>query len=148
MSFRFWSYVAIDDDDRCWAWLAYRNDQGYGRFRVGREKVLAHRHALALVRGSVPPHLDVLHDCDNPSCVNPAHLHLGTRAQNNAERNLRGREARGERNGRARLSEAVVRVARKQLALGRSQSSVAADLGVHRKTVYQLASGLTWRHVQ
>jgi hypothetical protein len=148
MSFRFWSHVAIGSDDECWPWLAYRNWDGYGRFRIGEGNVLAHRHAFELTRSAVPDGLRVLHDCDNPCCCNPAHLHLGTIAENNAERNARGREARGERNGRARLTEADVRAIRARLAHGHSHTSVADAFGVHSKTIYQLAYGLTWRHVQ
>jgi hypothetical protein len=148
MSFRFWSHVDLRDDAECWLWKAYRNPLGYGRYRdESGSKVLAHRHAYVLARGSIPDGQRVLHDCDTPACVNPGHLHLGTIAQNNAERNQRGRQARGERNGRARLCAADVVVIRRRLSHGVSDETIAAEFGVHSKTIYQIARGLTWKHV-
>lgn len=149
MSFLFWSHVDLRGDDECWLWTGYYKAGRYGHFGSGSRgtRVLAHRYAYELVRGPIPEGLCVLHDCDTPTCVNPAHLHLGTVADNNAERNERGREARGEKHGLARLTVASVRAIRMMLARGRSHTDIATEFGVARKTIYQLARGRTWKHV-
>jgi hypothetical protein len=74
----------------CWEWQSFRNDQGYGNFKVLGE-TLAHRVSYILHRGKIPENICVLHRCDNPSCVNPDHLFLGTWADNNKDRHKKGR---------------------------------------------------------
>jgi len=79
----------------CIETMLWRDRQGYGRKKVGSRTVLAHRHAWELANGLVPEGLCVLHRCDNPPCINPDHLFLGTRADNNADRDAKGRSKRG-----------------------------------------------------
>lgn len=79
---RFWSKVARLGADECWPWLAFRDRDGYGRFSIGGTDMSAQRAAWALTSGEIPKGLHVLHDCDNPPCCNPAHLFLGTHADN------------------------------------------------------------------
>lgn len=89
---RFWDKVRVTDSG-CWEWRASRNQHGYGRYRLdgnGPEQG-THRVAYAAFIGPVPDGLHVLHDCDNPPCVNPGHLHAGTRTQNMREMVERGR---------------------------------------------------------
>jgi hypothetical protein len=91
---RFWSkvaYVGAGPDD-CWEWDASRDKYGYGQFSMGHSECdPAHRVAYALAHGAVPAGLFVCHSCDNPPCVNPSHLWLGTAADNNRDRDLKGR---------------------------------------------------------
>lgn len=94
---RFWAKVAMDDG--CWIWSGARTGRGrtlYGKIAV-REGVFvgAHRVMWELMRGSIPPGMCVLHSCDNPPCVNIAHLSLGTHADNSAEKVARGRHVCG-----------------------------------------------------
>jgi hypothetical protein len=99
---RFWSKVAVASDDECWTWLAGCNKQGYGTIsRGGRdsENLLAHRASWEILRGPVPDNLCVLHTCDNPACVNPKHLFLGTRKDNLEDMTRKGRRAYGLRHG-------------------------------------------------
>jgi hypothetical protein len=89
---RFWAKV--DKSGDCWEWTGTRTRQGYGGFRVGDRTVKAHRFAWSVIasRGAIPAGLVVMHLCDNPPCVRPEHLRLGTVADNNRDREAkRGR---------------------------------------------------------
>jgi hypothetical protein len=92
---RFWPKVARRGDDDCWLWTASKLKSGYGLLGSdyrGEER-LAHRISWALASGEdVPKHICVLHSCDNPSCVNPKHLWLGTHADNTADKVRKGRQ--------------------------------------------------------
>lgn len=84
---RFWEKVAKKGDNDCWEWTATKNQQGYGMFIVngGESPWQAHRLAYKYTYGAVPEGMHILHGCDNPSCVNPKHLHPGTRSDNMKE---------------------------------------------------------------
>lgn len=119
---RFWAKVErLAGDGACWLWTASVHPEGYGKFRVAGRMDRAHRVSWRLHHGEIPRGMCVLHNCpagDNPRCVNPAHLWLGSRAENNRDRKAKGRgrapsgpahaatmrtvAARGDRNG-ARL---------------------------------------------
>lgn len=94
---KFWS-LYLEDDKGCWNWQACTCERsGYGRFNLSHPKEqYAHRVAWFLANGPIPKGLDVLHTCDNPSCINPKHLWLGTQADNNADRDLKGRNNKGK----------------------------------------------------
>lgn len=97
----------------CWMWRAARFTTGYGNFTQGKN-VPAQRIAWLLYRGEIPPGMCVLHSCDEPACVNPDHLWLGTQADNVADRQRKNRQAIRERNGRWRggISGRLVKAAR------------------------------------
>lgn len=112
----------------------------------------AHRLAWTLLFGPIPEGLSVCHRCDNPPCVNPSHLWLGTALDNARDKVQKGRmrrgDSRGERNGHAKLTEDQVRVIRQRVKAGETQTALAAEYGVHLITVSQLVRRLTWRHVE
>ncbi len=90
---RFWSHVDIRGPDDCWPWMGSKS-KGYGRFAVTRGKqVGAHCFAYELVKGPIPPGLDVLHSCDFPPCCNPVHLWSGTHTDNMQDCVAKGRKA-------------------------------------------------------
>ncbi len=146
----FWSYVTIGKPDECWLWTAGTEVHGYGRISYQGNPVLAHRMAwqIANQREAV---LDVLHSCDNPPCVNPAHLHEGTQADNMAEMIARGRQRhlRGEEHQYAQLTDDAVREIRQQWVpwqKGLAQS-FADKYGTSASAVRHAATRASWRHL-
>lgn len=103
---RFLSKIKIDNE--CWYWMASKVGQGYGACSFYRDS-RAHRVSFRLFRGKIPKSLCVCHSCDNPSCVNPKHLWLGTTQENTEDRYKKGRSASGDRNGTHTHPEKVAR---------------------------------------
>ena len=148
---RFWEKVLKADGDGCWMWKAMRSPKsGYGLFAVRfhpTRYVVAHRIAYALANGEFPAELDVLHKCDNPTCVRPDHLFLGTQADNNRDMKAKGRAARGTAHFRAKLDPAKVVDIRRRRRAGETLKSIANRLGVSPETVSAVVTGRTWSHV-
>ena|SRR2546426_8145664 len=88
---RFWSHVDKNDSSGCWIWTAHCNYTGYGTFQANGVQVRAHRFVWELTFGLIPKGILVCHACDNPSCVNPGHLWLGTNQANMIDREKKGR---------------------------------------------------------
>ena len=147
---RFWEKVDRRSPDECWPWTAATNEHGYGVMRpMGRRSgptIKAHRVSLMLAGVEVGD-LVVRHSCDNPPCVNPAHLSVGTKADNSADMVSRDRHARGSRSGTSKLTERQVVEIRARQAAGELHRVLAAEYGVSRTTITQIVSGKTWRHV-
>jgi len=153
---RFWGNVDIRGADECWPWLAGTNQKGYGRFKLGTlgEPELAPRFAYAITHSGIPDGAHVLHTCDNPSCVNPAHLHVGTNLDNIHERMARGRSfhtvyvgPRGSACRWAKLTEADVATIRARCSTGETQAVVASDYGVSRSAVEGICLRKHWKHL-
>ena len=124
----------------CWTWNGDRNARGYGRVRdASRRLLLAHRVAWAAANGRpVPDGMVVRHTCDNPPCVNPEHLLIGSHADNDNDRDSRGRTANGVRIAASALSDDQVDAVRLAVAAGQSQSSVARIYGISQSHVSRL----------
>lgn len=140
---RFWAKVDRSaGPDGCWPWLAGRNHQGYGRFRIGgRGSPTAHAHRVAweVANGAIPAGLLACHQCDNPPCCNPSHLFLGTTPDNVADRDSKGRTASGERSGRSKhLDHDRIFALR---AEGWSQERIAQAVGCSQTRVGQILRG-------
>lgn len=133
--------------DGCWNWGAAKNRLGYGKFADGKGGwVLAHRAMWMNVNGAVTDGKEVCHKCDNPSCVNPDHLFVGTHQENMSDCKSKGRAVghRGSKNGMAKLSlEDVVEIKNSSLA-----SRILADkYGVSYSLIRHIKTGKKWAHV-
>lgn len=130
----------------CWLWQGTTNGR-YGTVHVNGEHFYAHRYSFQLHRGTIPDGMMVLHHCDNPLCVNPNHLHLGTQTDNMREASERGRLCVGERNHFAKRSVEDVRVIRESAAAGESYSSIARRLGGDAGIISLIVRRKIWRSV-
>jgi hypothetical protein len=135
---------------RCWVWTGTKAG-AYGQFKSRGEAFRAHRYSYALHHGSIPDGMSVLHRCDNPICVNPSHLFLGTQADNCADCYKKGRYAKGSANARAKLTDEIVAYMREVYVPASREFGAAAlarEFGVRELAVRLALKGRTWGHVQ
>jgi hypothetical protein len=130
----------------CWLWDAGVNDDGYGCFWTGKTTIGAHRAAWSIYIEQIAPGICVLHRCDTPSCVNPDHLFLGTRRDNNADKVNKGRDRRafGIKHHKAKLSEADVLAIRADTRIPRD---IAKSYGMAHSTIESIVRRKTWKHI-
>lgn len=142
---RFWKHVKKTDG--CWLWTASLDKRGYGRFYlVGENPKLAHRISLQIHGVDVPDDMCVLHICDNPTCVNPSHLKVGTKHENNTDMANKRRSAHGERNGQAKLTRSQA-LEILQLRNEMSSREIAQKYGIAVSTVYSILNGSRWKYL-
>ena len=161
MNERFWSKVAKSDG--CWLWTAYKKPNGYGGFRRNGVMQYAHRVSYELEHGPIPDGMFVCHTCDVRACVNPAHLFLGTCAENLADMRAKGRHRHGEtHHGFAKpecmprgdahpahkLTTASATNVLILLSLGAVQRDCVRWFGVERGAISDLSIGKTWAHLR
>jgi hypothetical protein len=147
-SARFWAKVQKGTGEECWLFTGAKTTAGYGSLQVRRDdggwrRMLAHRLSYEMHCGAIPAHHEILHGCDVPACVNPAHLSLGTHADNMADMSRKGRAARGERQPRHKLTAGQVADIRRLCEVER-QCDIAARYGVSRSLVSRIKSGSVW----
>jgi hypothetical protein len=144
---RFLDFYKPGKPDACWPWTGTIHHRRYGVIGDNKNRqYLAHRVSYERAHGPIPPGLYVCHTCDNPPCVNPAHLFVGTDADNQADKARKGRAPRGERNKAAKLTAEDVRAIR-ALYPALSQQAIANRFGVHQSIVSDIVRGETWTHV-
>lgn len=144
---RFWPKVdRSGGPDACWPWTGVILKSGYGNFKRGRPEgvITAPRMAWTLANGQeIPAGLVVRHACDNRACCNPAHLSIGTHADNVADKVAKGRQG-----AKRHLSEEQVRTIKARLAAGHLQKDIARDIGIGESTIGAIKSGRLWKWVK
>jgi hypothetical protein len=171
---RFWRKVNKDGptmphmESPCWLWMAAKNKKGYGYLGLGKKTPLAHRVCWTIVNGQIPHDgsahgICVCHRCDNPACINPAHLFLGTNADNVRDMAAKGRQPRGdkngarlyperikrgEENGNSKLTAAIVIDIRARYAAGGiTQYQLATLFNLSQGHINDVIQRKRWRHI-
>lgn len=144
---RFWKYAGKRGADECWLWAGFIAPDGYGKLQIDGRSVGAHRISWELHNGPIPDGMNVLHQCDVRPCCNPSHLFLGTPADNNADKVAKGRQARGERQGLAKLNDVQVIEIREAYAAGVSSGVLSKQYGVNDATILCVVNRTTWKHI-
>jgi len=149
---RFWNKVQKSSPNECWLWTAGKNKRGQGFFRVNynkRKMDMAYRVSWMIEHKTIIPHgMEIMHSCDNPSCVNPKHLAIGTHAENMRDMMGKGRHRtdnkKGEEHYSAKLSEADIKNIR---ASKLSQTALAKQYGVSQHCIWCIVRRKSWTHI-
>ena len=170
---RFWDYVETAGPEDCWHWMGATIKAGYGRFHVrgnftkpNSVEDYAHRIMWEITYGPIPDGIQVLHSCDNPPCVNPIHLFLGTQSDNMKDAIKKGRlrpnlqkanearkahpglNVRGESQGSSKLNSSDVLAIRRRYSGGDiSQRKLAQEYKITQATLWSVLKRETWAHV-
>ena len=150
---RFWLNVN-KHDDKCWKWQGAKSVQGYGVLNINRKAFKAHRYSWILHFGEIPNDLFICHKCDNPSCVNPDHLFLGTNSDNMKDMREKGRSCKGEAhapgeiNGQSKLTKKEVIKIRNLYVTGKyTQKHLGELFNVHNSQISNIVRRKHWKHV-
>lgn len=146
---KFWSRV--QKTNSCWLWEGRLTKAGYGQISHRGTPIYTHRLSWEIHKGSIPKKMEVCHHCDNPACVNPDHLFIGSHRDNMHDMLSKNRgstaglaDQRGEKHPGAKITEDIVRAIRQRLRSKESHSSIAKDLGISRPTVTAINCGRLW----
>lgn len=158
---RFWGKV--QKSDGCWNWTGKHDAFGYGRLWISDKpyvELQAHRFSYTIHIGEIPEGLSILHKCDNPPCVNPEHLFIGTRADNMVDKVQKGRQPRGIELPQHILTDDDVREIRRRYELRRRTTGVATrndpngaealakEYGVSKWAIFDCCNRRRWKHVE
>jgi hypothetical protein len=144
---RFWAKVKMGMG--CWTWCGSHTKTGYGqigRGGAGAGNWLAHRLSWELHFGPIPERLEVCHHCDNPACVNPAHLFLGTHAENFRDAVAKGRVQHGANHYRAKLDDIAVADIRRRAREGETEAAIAELYDIALSAVHKVIVRKNWKH--
>jgi len=146
---RIWE--KIDKSSGCWLWKAGKNQNGYGLIRANGKERLAHRLAWELTNGPIPKGMCICHKCDNPACINPNHLFLGTQKDNIKDMDGKGRRGTngvyGERVNTTKLTNNAVLEIRALHKNGHSCQCLSERFGVSHTQIWRIVSGHQWKSI-
>lgn len=151
---RFWKKVAKGDQEECWHWEASKDSSGYGIFKIGQTNVRAHRYSYLIHKGNILNGQQVCHTCDNPSCVNPRHLFVGTMIDNQIDKIQKGRQYKPPSEGNLSLitqgTADAIRAAYQPRRGPRPNYGEIKRLselfGLTRKVIADVVAGKTWKN--
>ena len=138
------------DENGCWIWTGAKLPKGYGFIKIPktRRQIYAHRLSFLISGGTIPEGMNVLHRCDNPACVNPTHLFVGSQKDNLQDMAEKHRHLCGEKNTEAVLTAPDVVKIKKLLAMNAfSQTEIGRMFGVAQITISRIHRGLRWKHI-
>lgn len=141
---KFWN--KINRSGKCWNWTGCINNGGYGSFNLNGKIVMAHRFSWEFYNNQkIPDRHVVMHICDNPKCVNPKHLMIGTRKDNMQDASQKLRCGHGERNGMAKLTESqVLKIKELYKSTQHTISAIASMFNVAYITIWQIVHNVRW----
>lgn len=145
----FYSKVCIPSNDKgCMEWIGSKRN-GYGRIRINGKVISAHRLSYEINVGKIPDGMCVCHFCDNPSCVRPSHLFIGTLKDNNRDRAKKGRTfiASGQKNGNSKLTDKQVKDIKTKIKIGYSSEDLSILYHVSIDTIFKIKSTKYWESV-
>lgn len=139
----------VHKTESCWTWLGAKSKKGYGHITFSengeRRSTGAHRAAYLVFTGDFDRSLHVLHHCDNPSCVNPKHLFLGTNQDNVDDKLKKGRQLREESHPRAKLTKSQVKHIRRALMRGETMQSLSVRFNISHTVIFRIKTNFTWK---
>lgn len=146
---RFHEKWKLAEEGKCWEWSASKAGRGYGQIKIPgtRKQIYAHRLSYMIHKGEIAEGMEVCHTCDNPGCVNPLHLFLGTSKDNAQDMKSKDRHLKGAKNKKAKLDDDKVREIHKLSKQGVSQGNIARTFEVAQSTVWKILKGERWEHI-
>lgn len=140
----------VNKTKNCWLWMGCVNNFGYGLLRFEKKCYRVHRLSYLIYKGEIPQGMLVCHTCDNPPCVNPEHLFLGTHKDNARDRSFKGRNnfPLGERHGLSKLTKEKILEIRKLYGHGDiNQKELAKMFSVDQTNISYIVNRKTWKHI-
>lgn len=144
---RFMKYVNINNDSGCWDWIGNIDHYGYGRIGFKMKAYRASRASILLFKNIDPGKLFVCHKCDNPKCVNPDHLFVGTQKDNMIDCKSKKRTASGSRNGTSKLKEDDIKIILELARENKTHLEISKIFGVSRSNIGSIINKKRWKHL-
>lgn len=143
---RFW--VNVKKTNKCWEWQLGKDKNGYGIFTIKGHSYKAHRISYQIINGKIPEKMCILHKCDNPLCVRPDHLFLGTLADNSIDMVMKGRSLFGEKNRKSKLKDSDILKIRSIYNKNKiTQTEIANIFNVTQSMIGFIVRKENWIHI-